>query len=313
MAVWLCPGQGAQKAGMGADFFAQGSARFARLADVFATAGRITGVDAAVLACEGTDEQVNDPFNAQVLTAALSIGIGFELMERGFEPQALVGFSLGQISALALSGMLGVEDTFALLKERAAGMASACEEHPGAMCALLKASHEEAAELCQKQSQVQILVPANYNAPGQVVVSGEFEAVERAEQAWGALPGKRAKRLNVAGGFHSPLMAAAADRTGKAAQALEFKEPRIPVLCNTDAKPLTTASVAQRLELQVKSPVMFEQSIAALLEQGADEFVEVGFGDVLTGLVKRQDRGVTRACTGTVEEFDAYTAVKEAC
>lgn len=312
MAVWLCPGQGAQAPGMGADFLACVDECFPQLAEVFAAAKRVTGVDVAVLACEGSEEQVNEPFNAQVLTVALSVGIGLELQARGLEPDALVGFSLGQISALALSGMLSVEDTFALLKHRAQGMAQACSEQPGAMCALLKASHEEALELCEQQSQDQVLVPANYNAPGQVVISGEVEAIERAEQAWSALPGKRAKRLNVAGGFHSPLMEAAAARTGAAARGLTFAEPRVPVLCNTDARPFTAAEAAQRLEQQVKSPVMFEQSIAVLLSQGASEFVEVGFGSVLSGLVKRQDRRVARVCTGTVEEFEAYVSAREA-
>lgn len=312
MAVWLCPGQGAQKPGMGADFLACADERFPRLAEVFVTAARVTGVDVAALACEGGEEQVNEPFSAQVLTVALSVGIGRELQARGFEPQALVGFSLGQISALALSGMLSVEDTFALLRHRALGMAQACSEQPGAMCALLKASHEEAQELCQQQAQGQVLVPANYNAPGQVVISGQVEAIERAEQAWAALPGKKAKRLNVAGGFHSPLMEAAAARTGAAARGLMFAKPRVPVLCNTDAQPYTAREATQRLEQQVKSPVMFEQSIAALLGQGVTEFVEVGFGNVLSNLVKRQDRATSRACTGTVEEFEAYVNAKEA-
>lgn len=308
MAVWLCPGQGAQAPGMGADFLA--SEDFPLLAETFAAAQCATGVDVAALACEGDEQQVNDPFNAQLLTVALSVGVGRELLARGFEPQTLVGFSLGQISALALSGILSVEDTFALLKERAAGMAQACKERPGAMCALLKASHEDAEGLCAQQAQGQVLVPANYNAPGQVVISGELEAIGRAEQAWTALPGKRAKRLNVAGGFHSPLMEAAAARTGKAAAKLSFAEPRFPVLCNTDAALFAVNEAAQRLEQQVESPVMFEQSIAALLQQGAVEFVEIGYGSVLSNLVKRQDRGTLRAGTATVEEFAAYVGAK---
>ncbi len=304
MAVWLCPGQGAQQPGMGADLLAD--ARFTQVAEVFATASSVLGIDVAEFACSGSEAEVSDAFNAQALTVAVSVGVGRELLARGYKPQAIVGFSLGQISALALSGMLSVEQTFALLKERAAGMAQACQEQPGAMCALLKASHEEAAQLCEESAQGQILVSANYNCPGQVVISGQMQAVERAEQAWAAMPGKRAARLNVAGGFHSPLMQAAAVRTGAEAAQLQFNEPRFTLLCNTDAQPFTAAEAAQRLEQQVKSPVMFEQSIAALLQQGASEFIEVGYGNVLVNLVKRQDRSTCRTTLGTAAELDAY-------
>lgn len=304
MAVWLCPGQGAQAPRMGADFVLDG--RFALLADTFAVACRVTGVDVAALALSGTQAEIDDPFNAQVITAALTIGVGRELLERGYKPDAMVGFSLGQISALALSGMLSVEDTFALLKERAAGMAQACQERRGAMCALLKASHDEARELCDECALGQVLVPANYNAAGQVVVSGDADAVSRAQEAWGIKPGKRAARLNVAGAFHSPLMEAAAARTQAAAAGMHFGAPCCALLCNTDAKPFEAADAARRLGLQVKSPVMFEQSINALLQKGADEFVEIGFGGVLCGLVKRQDRSSRRVSLGTVADFDEY-------
>ncbi len=309
MAVWLCPGQGTQVPRMGADFILDG--RFSLLADTFAAACRVTGVDVAALALSGTQEEVDDPFNTQVFTAALTIGIGRELLERGYKPDAMVGFSLGQISALALSGMLSVEDTFVLLKERAGGTAQACQERRGAMCALLKASHGEARELCDECASGQVLVPANYNAAGQVVISGDTEAVERAQKAWGVKPGKRAARLNVAGAFHSPLMEAAAARTQAAAAGLTFAVPRCMLLCNTDARPFEVADAARRLGLQVKSPVMFEQSINALLQQGVSEFVELGFGGVLCGLVKRQDRSTKRVSLGTVADFDEYVGAVE--
>ena len=305
MTVWLCSGQGAQEPGMGADLLQCGD--FPRVAEVFEKGSEVLGVDLAALACEGGEDEVNDPFNAQALTAAVAIGVGSELSARGFTPHAIVGFSLGQISALALSGMLSVEDTFALLKVRATAMAEACSTRPGAMVAIMGASHEDAAALCEECAAGQVLLSANFNCPGQVVLSGEAEAVERAHAAWAESHGARkATMLRTAGGFHTPLMASAAEATGAAARELSFAEPRFTVLCNTDAEPMTATSAAARLERQVASAVLFEQSIAKLLESGEREFAELGYGNVLANLVKRCDRSTTRHTLGSAEGLRAY-------
>lgn len=304
MSVWLCPGQGAQKPAMGADLL--DCDEFAQVKSAFTAASEIMGIDLAALAHTGTEEQVNETYAAQALTAAVSIGIGLELLERGHEPEAIIGFSLGQVSALALSGMLDVRDAFELLKARAHAMEQACSEHPGAMAALLGASHDDARELCATCAEDEVLLPANYNCPGQVVISGDIAAIERAEASWAASHGARkVSRLRTAGGFHTPLMAPAAKVTGETAQKLEFREPRVTVLCNTDACELTASNAAERMRLQVMSPVCFEQSVAKLLEGGARNFTEVGFGSVLTGLVKRCDRTATRRTIGTAEELKA--------
>lgn len=305
MTVWLCPGQGAQYVGMGADLLECGE--FALVGETFELASAALGVDLCRLAREGGEAEVDEAFNAQALTMALTVGVGRELLARGHEPQAVLGFSLGQVSALVLSGMLGVEDGFALLKVRAAAMAQACAEHPGAMTALLGIGVDEAEELCAEHAGGQVLVPANYNCPGQVVLSGELPAIERVEGAWAAAHGSRkVSRLRTAGAFHSPLMAGAAEATGAAARELAFAEPRCTVLCNTDAQPLTAAQAAQRMELQVRAPVRFQQSIQALLEQGCAEFAELGAGAVLSNLVKRMDRSTTRRTLGTAAELREY-------
>ena len=305
MAVWLCPGQGAQAVHMGADLLDCGD--FPRVGEAFELGSQVLELDLAALAREGSAADVDDAFNAQALTAALTIGIGRELLARGQRPQAVVGFSLGQLSALALSGMLSDEDAFSLLKVRAEAMAAACAEHSGAMTALLGCSVEDADAVCAACAGGQVLVPANYNCPGQVVLSGELPAIERAEAAWAAEHGARKlRRLRTAGAFHSPLMEQAAAATGAAARKLRFAEPSCPVLCNTDARPMTAASAAQRMELQVKSPVRFQQSIQALLGEGFAEYAEIGFGGVLANLVKRMDRSTARHPLGTVEELRAY-------
>ena len=231
MTVWMCSGQGSQKPTMGADFLA--SAEFAQIKETFDCASQVLGVDVAALATAGTQEQVNDAFNAQALTVALSVGIGRELQKRGKQAEAYVGFSLGQVSALALSGSLSVEDTFRLLKVRAEAMAACCKEHPGAMYALLGATHEDAEALCAECAGDEVLAAANFNCPGQVVISGQTQAIERAEAAWKAA-GKRGSRLATAGGFHTPLMAPAAAEVAAFAKTLTFAS----LMCPSSATPM---------------------------------------------------------------------------
>lgn len=300
MTVWLCSGQGAQKPGMGADLL-----DLPVVADTFGTISDALGLDLARLSREGSQDEVSEAVAAQGLTMAVSVGVGRALAEHGFAPDAIVGFSLGQISALVLAGALPLADAAALLRVRANAMAAACEESPGAMLALMGASVDDAEALCAQAAAGDVLVPANMNAPGQVVISGTCEAIDRAQEAWKAA-GKKCVQLATAGAFHSPLMAPAASEVESFCATLDFAEPRVTLLCNTDAQPFTAGQAAERLGAQVRSGVMFEQSIRALLDAGETDFVEVGFGGVLANLVKRIDRGTTRTCIGTREQLDAY-------
>ena len=302
MTVFMFPGQGAQKPGMGADLLG-----IAEVAQTFAIAGEVCGVDVAALAREGSAEQVNDAYNAQVLAAALSVVLSHALDARGIQAEAMLGFSLGQISALMASGALSDEDGFALLDVRARSMAQACKERPGAMYALLGAAHEDAQGICDTCAQDEILVCANYNAPGQVVVSGDVAAIERAEKAWQAL-GKRGARLNTAGAFHSPLMTSASNAVREKCSELSWKQPAVSVICNTDAQVFDISQAADRLARQVVSPVHFEQSVQALIRQGSDQFVEVGYGAVLNGLVRRIDKRAGRVRVGTLDEWNAFVS-----
>ena len=303
MTVWLCSGQGAQKPGMGADLL-----DLPAVADTFAVMSDALGLDLAHLAREGSQDDVNGAVVAQGLTMAVSVGVGRVLEEHGLAPDAVVGFSLGQISALVLAGVLPLADAAALLRVRAEAMAAACVANPGAMLALMGASVADAEQLCEQAAEGCVLVPANMNAPGQVVVSGTCEAIERAQQLWKEA-GNRSVKLATAGAFHSPLMTDAAREVEKFCGTLAFAEPRAMLLCNTDAQPFEAARAAERLGAQVESGVMFEQSISALLEAGETDFVEVGFGGVLANLVKRIDRSTTRTCIGTREQLDAYLNV----
>lgn len=299
MTVLLCSGQGAQKPGMGADLL-----EVEEVADTFACASDILGVDLVALTTEGSAEEINDAFNAQALTMTVSVGIGRALMARGLQVDGLIGFSLGEISALALAEVLSLEDTYRLLKVRAQAMEKACKEHAGAMLALLGADEESARTLCADCAQGDVLVPANFNSPVQIVVSGSVAAIDRAEAAWKEM-GKRSARLKTAGAFHSPLMASAAAELGQYCKALTFAEPKVPILCNTDAAPFKADEAAERLEKQVQSSVLFYQSVQNFAAQGQTDFIEVGVGGVLFNLLKRIDKTLERSKVGTKEEFDA--------
>ena len=196
--VFLFSGQGAQKPGMGASLM-----EVPEVAQTLACASDVLGYDVAdVMLNASAAEKLNDTRFAQPAMCAFSVGIARALEARGVQPSAVLGFSLGQVGALAVSGMLSDVDTFAFVAERARLMAEAAEQHPGVMSAFLKADEQSVAEVCQSCGQGQVLVPANFNAPGQIVLSGEVAAVERAEAAWVAA-GKRFSRLATSGAFHS--------------------------------------------------------------------------------------------------------------
>ncbi len=297
--VFMLSGQGSQKPGMGADLLG-----IPEVASAFECASRAFGFDVADLVCSDDAARINDTRFAQPALCALSVGIAHALEARGVSPAAVLGFSLGQIGALAVAGMLSDEETFALVRRRTDLMAEAADAHPGAMSALLKGTDEEVEELCARCAQGQVLVPANYNSPGQVVISGELEAIARAEEEWAAM-GKRASRLKTSGAFHSPLMADAAEGLASYMEGVTFSEPRIPLVCNVDAAPLSAAGAREHLALQMTHPVRFVQCVRNLADAGAGAFVEVGFGGVLANLVKRIDKELPRECVQNESSFNA--------
>lgn len=306
MTVGRLPGQGAQKPGMGADLL-----ELPQVAQTFALASDVLGLDLADLSRNGSAEDVSRPFNAQALTMAVSVGTGRFLQANSLVPSAVLGFSLGQIGALALAGVLSDEQAFRLLKVRATAMAAASEQVPGGMLALLGANAQDAEELCGECAGGEVLLPANYNCPGQIVISGTEAAIERAGARWKEL-GSKASRLNTSGAFHSPLMEQAAEAVAEACADFDFREPEVPLICNTDARPFRASEAMARLAAQVKSPVRFSQSVEYLIAQGETDFLEVGFGAVLNGLVKRIDRTTNRMKAGALDQVRDLLARKEA-
>ena len=304
--VFMLSGQGSQKPGMGFDLM-----DMPEVAETFSCASDVLGYDVADFVVHAEPAKLNDTRFAQPALCVLSVAVACALMARGVRPAAVLGFSLGQVSALAVSGMLTCEDTFKFVKVRSELMAEAAVANPGAMSALLKADEAAVEGLCNECAEGDVLVPANFNCPGQIVIAGTPAAVERAEVAWAA-SGKRSSRLATSGAFHSPLMASAAEGVAAYLEGVEFSEPRVPLICNVTAEPLTAADAREHLMRHLTSPVRFQQSVEALAAVGASTFVEVGFGGVLTNLVKRIDKTVARTCVQDRASFDACLAVPSA-
>ena len=284
--VFMCSGQGSQRTGMGVDLLDIPS-----VAHVFACASEVFGRDMVQLVTGASAEGLDDTRNAQAALSTLSVAAARACEERGVVPSAALGFSLGQVSALAVTGMLTDEETFRLVAIRSELMGEATYGRPGAMTALLKADPDEVEELCALCRRGQVLQPANFNCPGQIVVSGDISAIERVEEAWVARH-KRFSRLATSGAFHSPLMHEAAIELDAYLSRVTFSEPRIPLICNVDARPLDAAHAREHLSAHLTHPVLFQQSVELLKGAGASLFVELGPGGVLSGLVRRVDRGL---------------------
>lgn len=298
--AFLFSGQGAQKPGMGAGLLDAG---IPEVDETFACASDIFGFDVADACMHASAQQLNETRLAQPATCVTSIAVARALIARGVSPSFVAGHSLGQMSALAISGMLSLEDTFALAARRALVMERATHEADGAMCAIMGGSPEEVEALCACHAGAEVLVPANYNAPGQIVISGHRAAVERARQAWTG-PGRRSVMLATSGAFHSPLMEGAARELAPFVRALAFAPARIPLVCNVSARPLDASDAAEHVIRQITSPVRFCESVLWLREEGVGAFVECGFGGVLAGLVRRIDKDAVRLRAESAETIE---------
>ena len=279
------PGQGSLETGMGRDLVeTQPEAR-----EVFEIASEASGLDLAKLCFDTPLEEMVETELQQPALVATSLAYLAALRKRGIVPDFVVGHSVGEFAALAAAGAMSVRETIALVRERGLAMAEAAKAHPGSMAAILGLEDEVVERLCRKILGVW---PANYNCPGQIVVSGENDAVdecrERAEEA-GA---RRTVKLNVSGAFHSPLVARAADRLRPAVEKIKFSEPAAPFMSTVTARVESAQRMAPLLVDQLTAPVRFTQAASELIKEGTRTFVEVGPGNVLSGLVKRIDRSV---------------------
>jgi len=279
------PGQGSLELGMGLEI-AQSEPAAMRVIDQGSEA---SGLDLRRLCFEADLEELVQTELQQPALVATSLAVLAVLRERGFEPDYVIGHSVGEFAALAAAEVIGTPEAIALVRERGLAMAEAARERPGSMAAILGLEDEVVEELCRRIDGVW---PANYNCPGQLVVSGEDAAVE--ECRWKAeLEGaRRTVKLKVSGAFHSPMVAKAAERLRPAIDRVRFSEPVAPFMSTVSARIEPAQRMGNLLVDQLTSPVKFTQAARELVRDGVKTFVEVGPGNVLSGLVKRIDRNV---------------------
>ncbi len=284
--AFVFPGQGAQYVGMGRELWEA----FDYVRDIFEEASDALGLDLKRLCFEGPQERLLRTENTQPAVFVVSVAAARVLQrELGVEPDLAAGHSLGEYSALCISGAMGLREAVWVVRKRGEFMEEACPVGTGAMAAILGLEREKVEELCERaRGDGEVLVPANFNCPGQVVISGHRGAVERAIAVAKEMGAKRALMLNVSGPFHSPLMEPAAQRLKGVLEGVALGSPRIPVISNVDAEPNTSPERAKELlVLQVKSPVLWEDSVRKMVALGVDTFVELGPGKVLSGLIRR--------------------------
>ena len=291
------PGQGSIEAGMGADIAAAVPEAMA----VYERGSVASGLDLAHLCFHGDADELVDTAVQQPALVATSLAVLAAVRARGIEPDFVVGHSVGEFAALAAAGSMSVEESIGLVRERGIAMAEAAARHPGSMAAILGLEDEVVETLCRKILGVW---PANYNCPGQIVVSGENAAVDECCERATEHGARRAVKLKVSGAFHSPLVARAADRLRPAIERVNFKEPVAPFMSTVTARLESAQRMGPLLVDQLTAPVRFTQAATELAREGVRTFVEVGPGNVLSGLVKRIDKSVKAVSINNLEALD---------
>lgn len=307
----IFPGQGSQLVGMGADV-----ARMSRrAAGVYEKADDVLGIDLSKVCFDGPAERLACTDNQQPAILVTSIAILEAILEQGEDPgvyEATAGLSLGEYTSLYFAGSLSFEDAVSLVYRRGQLMQAASDAQPSGMVSLIGADESKALQLCELAAESDVLVPANLNCPGQVVVSGNKAACERAVRRAGELELK-AIPLKVAGAFHSPLMQSAADALGEVLSTTPIAEPRVGVVSNVTAEYHGRAdSIRELLQRQVTAPVRWQRSIERLIDEGFDRFVEVGPNRVLTGLMRKINRNVEAVCVSTADDLAALASTPSA-
>jgi [acyl-carrier-protein] S-malonyltransferase len=287
MKAYVFPGQGAQFSGMGKDLYEQSE----RARSLFAKANEILGFDIQTIMFEGSDEALKQT-NVTQPAIFLHSTILAACLGEGFAPDMVAGHSLGEFSALVANKTLTFEDGLRLVAKRADAMQKACELAPSTMAAILGLEDEVVEHICAGIDGV--VVPANYNCPGQLVISGSLAAIEEACTQLSAAGAKRALVLQVGGAFHSPLMEPAREELAAAIEATHFAEPICPVYQNVNAQAVTDpAQIKANLVTQLTGAVRWTQIMQNMLTDGCTEVIEVGPGKVLQGLFKKVDREIT--------------------
>jgi [acyl-carrier-protein] S-malonyltransferase len=291
------PGQGSFETGMGRDFAEAVPAARA----VFERGSAATGLDLERLCFHAEPEELLDTALQQPALVATSLAVLAALRERGVKADFVIGHSVGEFAALAAAEAMTLEEAMALVRERGLAMAEAAARNPGSMAAILGLADEVVEGLCRRILGVW---PANYNCPGQIVVSGENPAVDECIEQAQTHGARRAVKLQVSGAFHSPLVARAADRLRPAIDKIHFQQPVAPFMSTVTARVESAQRIGPLLVDQLTAPVRFTQSAKELMRDGVHTFIEVGPGNVLSGLVKRIDRSVKAVSVNSIEALE---------
>lgn len=294
----LFPGQGSQRVGMGADLWEQSdSAR-----RVYEEADKILGFSISRLSFEGPEDELKKTLNTQPAILVHSLACLEILKEAGLEAQGAAGHSLGEYTAHVAAGSLSFEEAVLTVRKRGELMFNSGRRRPGTMAAMLGGTLDQVKQICADASVAGEVVPANVNAPGQVVVSGDVDAVNKAIELARSIPGIRAIPLVVSGAFHSPLMEEPAAEFAEYLEGVEIAGAGFPVIANVSAKPVTSpVEIRGALARQLTGAVRWEDSVRWFLSNGFDRFIEVGPGGALTGMLKRIDRKATSLSTDSLE------------
>lgn len=286
MKAYVFPGQGAQFVGMGKDLY--DNSPLAK--EMFEEANKILGFRITDLMFEGTDEDLKQTKVTQPAIFLHSVILAKTLGD-DFKPEMVAGHSLGEFSALVANGTLSFEDGLRLVSKRAQAMQKACEAEPSTMAAILGLEDDVVEKICAEINEV--VVPANYNSPGQLVISGSHKGIDMAIEKLSAAGAKRAMKLMVGGAFHSPLMEPARTELAEAINSTTFNKPICPIYQNVSAKAVTKpVEIKENLIQQLTAPVRWTQIMVNMIADGAAHFTEVGPGKVLQGLIKKVDRNI---------------------
>ena len=287
MKAYIFPGQGAQFTGMGLELYENSPLA----QELFKRANTILGFPITDVMFEGTPEELKQTKVTQPAIFLHSVILAKTLGD-DFKPDMVAGHSLGELSALVANGVLSFEDGLRLVSKRALAMQKACEAQESTMAAVIGLEDAMVEDICKSVDG--IVVAANYNCPGQLVISGEISAIDKACELLTANGARRALKLPVGGAFHSPLMEPAREELAEAIENTEFNDPICPVYQNVVAKAVTNPSeIKENLISQLTSPVRWTQSIQQMIADGGTEFIEVGPGKVLQGLMRKIDRNIT--------------------
>lgn len=285
MKAYVFPGQGAQFTGMGKELYENNP----QARELMEKANEVLGFRITDIMFEGSEEDLKQTKVTQPAVFLHSVVLA--LTDPDFAPDMTAGHSLGEFSAMVAAGALSFESALKLVSARAQAMQKACEMEPSTMAAVLALPDEKVEEICSEVPGC--VAAANYNCPGQVVISGSVAAIDAACEKMLAAGAKRAMKLKVGGAFHCPLMEPARVELAEAIENTEFMQPRCPIYQNVDAKPHTDpAEIKANLIKQLTSPVRWTQSVKQMIADGATEFVELGPGKVLQGLIRKIDRNV---------------------